>query len=191
MPRWMLAAVLVLVGVTVLGCAGVNAYRPVSLKGDLGPQTIRRYEEEYKAQRAAGRAGGMTVLEHSNWWLPGLVLYYRRGTVTRMGGAGDPVYHVTYGQGFGPLSLLYSVSSHATYNAQGKRQDGMRMHAVGAGHLAMIHENDAVLPSGRKNTMVSMGLIHHIVNIHKMGGHTYVSLFTMPNAVGLDVTGGY
>lgn len=191
MRRWMLATLLVLVGMTVVGCAGVGAYKPVNLKGNLGPGTIRRYEEAYKEQRAAGKAGGMTLLEHSNWWLPGLALYYRRGTVMRMEGPGGPVYHVMYGQGYGPLSLLYSVSSSATYNAQGKRLSGMSMHNVGMMHVAMIHKSDALLPNGRWEKANSIGLVMHVVNIHKMGGHTYVSLFTTPNAVGLDVTGGY
>ncbi len=125
MRRLMLATLLVLVGVTVVGCAGVGAYKPVNLKGNLGPGTIRRYEEAYKKQRAAGKAGGMS------------------------------------------------------------------MHNVGMMHVAMIHKSDALLPSGRWEKASSIGLAMHIVNIHKMGGHTYVSLFTAPNAVGLDVTGGY
>jgi hypothetical protein len=183
-------AVVLLIGGLAVGCAGPNPYRRVDLSADLPPEAVRRYEQEWHELPAAERTAHMARLEHSNWWLPGLVAYYRRGSVDRMEGPAGPVYHVSYGQGLGPLSALYSRGEHATYGAGGERLSGGAMGAVLLGHLAMTHHSDAIVPGGQHQKMDSWHLLHHVLNIHVMDGHRYVSLFTLPNAVGADLPAG-
>ena len=50
---------------------------------------------------------------------------------------------------------------------------------------------EAVLANGKREKMSSLALLMHLINIHKMNGHTYVSLFTAPNAVGGTLGGSH
>ncbi len=172
------------------GCAGPDRYRDVDLRADLPPDAIRRYEQEWQQLTPAERTSHAARLEHTNWWLPGLIAYYRRGAVERMQGPDGPVYHVSYGRGFGPLSLLYARTDHATYDADGQRLSGGGMSACLLGHLAMTHHADARLRDGRHERMDSYHLFHHVLNIHAMAGHSYVSLFTLPNPLGAELPSG-
>jgi hypothetical protein len=182
--------VLLVVGFGLVGCSS-RAYQRVDLGSNLGQDALARYESEYQDMLAAGHPEGMARLEHTNWWLPGLLAYYRRASVTRMPGPDGPTYHVESGQGFGPLCILYNTSNHATYSARGERLSGMGMHNVVAGHVAMIHTTDGQLPGGGKQEAFSMGLLHHLFNVHKMDGHTYVSFLTVPNPIGGALSGGH
>ena len=180
----------VVAGLGLVGCSGARPYQRVDLSGNLSPDTLQRYEREWKDMQAEGREDGMARLEHTNWWLPGLLAYYRRATVMRSPSPNGPVYHITSGEGYGPLSILYANSTHATYNARGERLSGMSMYSVITGGLAMISNNDAVLPGGESQKVASMHLLHHLLNIHKMDGHTYVSFLTMPNPIGGELGHG-
>ncbi len=183
---WKAVAVVAFAGAMMSGCVGPNPYQSVDLKRDLDQASLARYESEWKALQAEGHAEPMIRLEHSNWWPLGLIAYQRDCSVTRMAGAQGPVYHVMSGHGFGPLSLLYAVSTDATYTAAGERVNWMRMQTALTGCLAMGHETDAKLSDGREEWSSSWMLIHHVFNIHAMNGHTYYSLFTVPNAIGVD-----
>ena len=179
-------AVAAFAGAMLSGCVGPNPYRSVDLKRDLDQAALARYESEWKALQAAGRAEPMLRIEHSNWWPLGLIAYHRDCSVTRMDTPKGPVYHVMSGHGFGPLSVLYAVSTDATYTAAGERVNWMRMQTALTGCLAMSHETDAKLSDGRREWSSSWMLIHHVFNIHAMDGHTYYSLLTMPNPIGFD-----
>jgi hypothetical protein len=50
----------------------------------------------------------------------------------------------------------------------------------------MSHETDAHLADGREERS-SSHWVHHVVNLHSMDGRAYVSLFTVPNAIGAAV----
>ena len=139
-----------------------------------------------EALKAAGHEAGMARLEHTNWWPLGLVAYHRDASVMRMPGPDGPTYMVMSGVGIGPLSLLYAGSTHATFNAKGERLNMMKMGNYLWMHLAMTHASDTVLPNGRREKMSSIALFMHVFNIHRMDGHTYVSLFSMPNPIGVD-----
>jgi len=173
-------------GAMLSGCVGPNRYQNVDLSHDLNQAALARYDSEWKALQAEGHTEPMLRLEHSNWWPLGLVAYHRECSVTRMETPQGPVYHVMSGHGFGPLSLLYAISTDATYTAAGDRINWMRMETALTGCLAMGHETDAKLSDGRQEWSSSWHLVHHVFNIHAMDGHTYYSLFTMPNAIGVD-----
>ena len=181
---------LLVVGFGLVGCSS-RPYQRVDLGSNLGQDALARYEREYQDMLGAGHHEGTARLEHTNWWLPGLLVYYRRASVTRMHGLDGPTYHVESGQGFGPLCIFYSTSTHVTYNAKGERLSGMGMYNVIAGHAVMIHASDGLLPGGGKQEAFSMGLVHHLLNIHKMDGHTYVSFLTVPNPIGGELGGGH
>ncbi len=171
------------------GCSSVPSYTSIDLSRDLGPRTLKRYEAEWQEARDEGRSGGMTTLESTNWWPSGVLLYYRRASVMRVEGPEGPKYQVMSGQGFGPLCLLYATSSHATYDARGQRQSGMGMSAALLGMLAMVHSGDSQLPDGTHEKSTSMHLLHHIVSVHSMDGHTAWSLFTIPNPLSFETCG--
>ena len=90
-----------------------------------------------------------------------------------------------------PLSLLFNTYAMVTYDASGKRLSGMSMAGLLGGHLGMVHRSDAVLANGERQEVVSIHLPpHHLLNIHKMVGHsTYVSLLTLPNPIGGELRG--
>lgn len=167
------------------GCIGPNPYRSVDLQQNLDQTALARYETEWKTLQAAGRVEPMVRIEHSNWWPLGLIAYHRECSVTRMDTPKGPVYHVMSGHGFGPLSLLYARSTDATYTAAGERINWMRMQTALTGCLSMGHETDATLADGRREWSSSWGLIHHVFNFHAMDGHSYFSLFTVPNPIGV------
>jgi len=183
-------AVLTLVfvaNVGVLGCRGVQPYQRVDLTRDLSPASLARYEQEYREATLGSQQTGAVRLEHSNWWLPGLLGYYLRASVDRMAGPDGPIYHITEGHGYGPLCILLSTSATATYDSAGKRLGGERMTGILAGHLAMIHSTEVRASNSQTEKSLSMHLVHHILSIHKMGGHTYVSLLTFPNPIGSEL----
>jgi hypothetical protein len=176
----------VIFSILATGCVSGMKFHNVALDNKLGAEDVQRYESEWREISAKGSAHHAT-LEYSNWWPLGLFIYHRDCSVMRSSGPGGALYHVRKGEGFGPLSLLYATSAHATYNAQGERINWMRMRTSLAGCLLMSHETDAKLIDGRNETSSSWHLVHHILNLHKMNGHTYVSLFTVPNAIGADL----
>lgn len=170
------------------GCGSLPAYQPIDLDRDLNPQTLERYKSTFEDMREAEHHhNGMVKLEHTNWWLSGLIAYYRRGTVMRIDGTDGPVYHIMNGWGLGPLSVIFSSASHATFDSDGRRLSGMRMDNALFGHLAMSHSGDSLLANGQKEEYHSMHLFHHIFNWHRMNDHSYVSLFTVPNALGFTL----
>jgi hypothetical protein len=187
---WKITVMVVgLAAVSPAGCVGPNPYRSVDLSRNLDQATIDRYESEWKALQPGVREEHMVQLEHSNWWPLGLIAYHRESSVTRKAGPNGPIYRVTSGHGFGPLSLLYTISTDASYTAKGERMNWMRFQSALTGCLMMSHETDAKLTDGREEESYSSHWVHHVVNIQSMHGQTYVSLFTLPNAVGVSVTG--
>jgi hypothetical protein len=185
--RAVLAVTLLAAVVVVGGCVGPNSYTLVNLGGDLSPATVQRYETEWKALSAEQGGHGMAMLEHSNWWPLGLVAYQRDGMVMREDTPKGPVYTVMSGHGFGPFSLLYARSTHASFDASGKRISWMRMHNSLYGMLMMAHESDNMLSDGRREKSLSAHLLHHILSYHRADGHVYWSLFTIPNAIGVNL----
>ena len=173
------------------GCVGPNPYVRVNMDENLSQEALQRYEREWKDLEAAGHKDGAAVLEASNWWPLGLVAYHRDSSVVRIPGAEGPTYTVMSGSGFGPLSVLYAGSTHATFNAQGERVNMMHMGNYLWMHLAMTHASDTVLPNGDRERTSSVALFMHALNIERMGGHTYVSILTLPNAIGANVTRGH
>jgi len=183
--RRSLVVLLGLFALWLAGCGGPRPYQPVDLDSNLGKETLRRYEREWQEVHAEGRHGAMARLEHTNWWPLGLLVYWRRGSVTRTAGSGGPVYHISSAHGYGPLSHPYVTQTDATFDGDGKRLSASTMGSVG--HLAMFHISDVVLANGRRQKMTSLHLVHHLLNIHTMDGHTAVSLLSAPNPVGVDV----
>ena len=184
---------LVLIGIGTAGCAGFRGhsqpFRPVDLNGNLTKNALSRYEREWEAVHEAGLHGDMARLEHSNWWLPGLVAYWRRGSVMgTVSEAGGLDYHVASARGLGPLSVLFAAEKHATFDSRGERLSGMQMGSLLWGHLAMFHRSDALLPDGTRQKDISMHLLHHLISIHRMDGHTSVTLFSMPNPLGVEAS---
>ena len=123
--RRLMAVAVIAVAALLAGCTGANAYQSVDLQSNLDQATLDRYQSEWKALADAGQGGHMVELESSNWWPLGLILYHRDSSVTRMETPQGPVYHVKSGHGFAPLSLLYSVSTHATNSSGRKRRAGL------------------------------------------------------------------
>ncbi len=175
----------------LVGCSSARPYVPIDLASDLSQETLRRYEGEWEEMRAAGHADGMATLERTNWWPLGLVAYHRDASVMRMPGPEGPTYTVMNGTGIGPISILYAGSTHATFNARGERISIMKMASYLWMHLAMTHESEAVLSNGAREKMSGLALFMHLINIQRMGGHTYVSLFTVPNALGATTETGH
>lgn len=188
--RVVLVSVLACVFFSV-GCSGVPSYKSVDLGRDLPAETLARYESEWQALPSAERMHGMATLEKTNWWPLGLLGYYRRGSVMREDGPQGTTYHVEDGYGVGPLSVLFSRGTHATYDGTGTRLSGMRMDTWLLGHLFMSHLSDATLPGGRTERASSFHIFHHILAVHNMNGHRYVSLFTVPNPVGTALSRGH
>ena len=179
--------------VVLVGCVGPNPYRPVDLARDLPQDALARYEAEFQAARRDDPHGGHHVaakLESTNWWPVGLLVFHRRGEVMRMDGPAGTRYMLSEVTGIGPLSLLYAAGRHATYDGAGRRLSGMALHSVLAGHLAMVHQGDARLADGSPENARSLHLVHHLVNVHTMNGHTDWSLFTMPNPVSVSTHRG-
>jgi hypothetical protein len=184
-----LATALPVVVMVLAGCAGPNAFRNVDLSKGLSAGDVQRYESEWRALRQSGHAEGMATLEHSNWWPLGLLIYHKDASVMRMPGPNGPTYTVMSGHGFGPLSVLYARATSATYDGDGRRMSWMRMRNALVGHLAMSHESEAQLADGREEKTFSAHLLHHLFSVHKMNGHTYVSLLTIPNPIGVTFSG--
>lgn len=181
----MKATIIVALALMVAGCSGALAFQDVDLDRDLGKADLARYEREWKAQQAAGRGGEMAPLEHTNWWPLGIVAYWRRGSVMKAPGAA-PGYRVRSTLGIGPLSVLYAAEAHGAFDQAGRRMGTMKMSSLLWGHLAMFHESDVMLADGTRQKTWSAGLVHHILAIHRMNGHTSVSLFSAPNIVGVE-----
>lgn len=171
------------------GCAMVGEYsfQDLDLKGNLSKETLKRYESEWRTLEASGERQGMAQLEYTNWWPLGLIVYWRQGSVMRMGSSDGPFYVVSRSRGVGPLGVLHVAQTHATFDGKGQRLSGMTVHNVLLGHLAMIHQNDALLANGRRQEMTAMHLVHHLINVHAMDGHTEISLFTGPNPAGVEI----
>jgi hypothetical protein len=178
-------------GIFAIGCTAGRAFQSVDLSTNLTAETLQRYESEWKEAQAEGRAEHMVQLERSNWWPLGLIAYHRDCTVMRMEGPDGPVYHVSSGHGFGPLCLLYTRSTHATFTAKGERVNWMRMQHILHGMLAMGDETDAKLTDGREEWSSCWGFLHHIFNVHSMNGHRYYSLISMPNPLGIMTEGAH
>jgi len=177
------STLVLVVGVALSGCSSVNPYRRVHLTTNLSPDVLRRYEREYREGVTGPESTGTVRLEHSNWWLPGLLLYFRHASVDRMPGPAGPVYHIMEAHGYGTLCILLNTSAMSTYDAAGRRLSGETMTGIFGGHLDMIHSRDSQLADGQTERVVAMHLVHHLLNIHKMEGHTYISLLTVPNPI--------
>ncbi len=173
----------------VSGCAmvGDHPFQDMDLERNLSKDALRRYEREWRALRASGERKGMARLEYTNWWPPGLIIYWYRGSVTRMESLDGPLYVASRSRGLGPLCVLYATQTHATFDGKGQRLSGMTVHNVLLGHLAMIHHSDALLANGRRQEMTAMHLVHHLVNVHETDGHMEICLFTGPNPAGMEI----
>jgi len=191
MRNVLVAAMVVSLFVIVAGCSAAKPFQRVDLSAPLSSADLQRYESEWQEAHAAAHGGHMhhAVLEHSNWWPLGLLIYHRDATVMRMESPDGPVYHIMYGEGYGPLSLIYAVSTHATYNAKGTRLSWMRMSNILLAHIAMGHESVTTLPNGEEETCSTLHLLMHLFSIDKMNGHTYVSILSLPNPIGSNVDG--
>lgn len=165
------------------GCTGPNSFTRVDLTANLSQETVARYEREWQALPGSP---GMAMLEKSNWWPLGLVAYHRDAMVMREEGPHGPVYSVMSGHGFGPLSVLYARTTHASFDASGKRMSWMRMQNLLLGHLAMTHESNSLLADDRRETMFSAHLMHHLFAYHRVDAHAYWSLLTVPNPIGVN-----
>jgi|GEM_PF-2956170 len=145
--------------VAALGLMGCNSISPctrIDLGGNLTPETLRRFEAESKHAAACCPDDRMADLERSNWWPLGILAYWWQGAVMRTETApGRASYTVQRSQGFGPLSVLYVTSTHATYNDQGQRLSSMTGSSVLLGHLAMLHRSESVLPDGARQEVRS------------------------------------
>jgi len=179
------ASVVLVLG--LLGCGRLPAYQRVDLSRDLTPDDVRRYEREHEDAKTTGH-GGASMLEHTNWWPLGILVYWRRGSVMRTATpSGAPLYLVSSAVGVGPIAHLYVGETTTTYDATGKRLSSMSTDAVS--HLSMTHRSEAILPNGTHQKMTSWHFLHHLINIHKMDGHTNVSLISGPSPIGLDFHG--
>jgi len=190
MKNALLATGLVALALALTGCAGLrgsaHAFQSVDLDRDLDAATLARYEREWQQLSAAGHAGPMTRLEHSDWRLLGFLAYWPRGSVMRTSAGGNVHYDVAKTRGVGPFSILYGAQTHATFDARGKRLASMSMGTVLWGHLAMFHKDEALLANSRKKESLSLHLLMHLLYIHVVDGRTSVSLFTMPNPLGVQ-----
>ncbi|MFO7956616.1 MAG: hypothetical protein R6X33_05910 [Candidatus Brocadiia bacterium] len=184
-----LRCAVIVVTLLVAGCSGtpgVAAYRPVDLTGDLDPATLSRYRAEAERARAAGQTGRALVLEQTNWWLPGVLAYWRRGSVRGMETTdGERHYTVSASTGYGPLSVLYVDEQTATYRADGRRVGAHSGFSLLWGHLAMNHTMESRGPDGRWGRSDAIHLVHHLVNWGSRHGRSWFSLFSAPNPVGL------
>ena len=191
MKNALLAAGLVALALALTGCVGLrgdaHAFQNVDISRDLDAATIARYEREWQQLSAAGNANAMmTRLEHSDWRLLGFLAYWPRGSVMRTSSGGNVHYNVAKTLGVGPFSCLYGAQTHATFDAKGKRLASMSMGTVLWGHLAMFHKDDALLANGQKKKSLSLHLLMHLLYINVGDAGTSVSLFTMPNPVGVQ-----
>lgn len=188
--RGTLCVALVTFALGLLGCSSVPSYTRFDLKQDLSPDTRARFEREAQGAAACCAGATMTQLESTNGWPLGILAYWWQGSVMRTEVApGKPSYMVANSQGFGPISLLYVTSTHATYDGQGRRVSSMTSGSVLLGHLAMLHRSENVLPDGRIQEVRMYHLLHHLIGIHSMDGHTNISLFTSPNPLGATFAG--
>ena len=188
--RKLLLMSIVLIGFGLSGCAVVGKYgfTDVDLNGNLTPQSLNRYESEWKAIQAGGEAGGcMAQLELTNWWPLGLILYWDRGSVMRSETADGPTYMVSKAWGLGPLCIVYVTEDMATFDAKGRRLSGMGVWNCLLGMVGMVHSGDAILANGQRQTMSAGHLAHHLLAYHTMDGHTQISMLTGPNPVGFDM----
>jgi hypothetical protein len=182
-----LCAGLAIIALGMAGCGGPRPFQAVDLSRDLTPDDLRRYEREYEAVKGTGHRGA-TVLENTNWWPLGILIYWRRGSVMRSATeSGTPFYHVSRAIGLGPVAHLYVGETTTTYDAAGKRLSSVSTGAVG--HLGMAHRSEAILPNGVRQKMSSWHFLHHLINVHNMDGHTNVSLISGPNPIGVDFHG--
>lgn len=179
---WSLVGVFAL-ALVMSGCAGT--YTPVDLSQDLSAETLQRYEAKWEEM---GKPGGMATLERCNWWPLGLLIYHRDAMVMRMEGPQGVVYEIMYGEGYGPLSMIYARSTHARFDAAGRRNDWMRMKTVPLGEIAMSHEHSTQLKDGHQEEGTSTHLLMHMINWERMDGHAYYSLLSLPNPLGISVT---
>jgi len=190
----MLCVFVVVLGLAALsGCAMVGnyAFTDVNVQGSLSPQTVARYESEWKAvQASAGSDCCMAELELTNWWPLGLLLYWDRGSVMRSETANGPIYMVSKAWGLGPLCTVYVAEDMAVFDAKGQRLSGMNVWNMLLGMVGMVHNSDAILVNGQRQTMSSGHLAHHLIAYHAMDGHTQISMLTGPNPVGFDMHSG-
>ena len=180
-------------GFALSGCAMVGnyAFTNVDVQGNLSPQTVARYESEWKAvQASAGSDCCMAELELTNWWPLGLLLYWDRGSVMRSETANGPIYMVSKAWGLGPLCTVYVAEDMATFDSKGQRLSGMGVWNCLLGMVGMVHNSDAILVNGQRHTMSSGHLAHHLIAYHAMDGHTQISMLTGPNPVGFDMHSG-
>jgi hypothetical protein len=170
---------------------GNYAFTDVNVAGNLSPQTVARYESEWKAvQASAGSDCCMAELELTNWWPLGLLLYWDRGSVMRSETANGPIYMVSKAWGLGPMCIVYVAEDMATFDSKGQRLSGMNVWNCALGMVGMVHNSDAILANGQRQTMSAGHLAHHLIAYHAMDGHTQISLLTGPNPVGFDMHSG-
>lgn len=180
-----LNAALLLALVMATGCAtnaGVAAYRPVDLTKDLDAPTLARYQA---AAAQPGHGGHGALIESSNGWPLGLLAYWKQGNVRLTHGPdGGTRYAVAQSRGYGPLSAFYVERQDVTYDAEGRRLNGMSTGSVGFGHLYMFHKMDEPGPGGTRHEHGSSHLLHHMFNWANRHGKTDYYLFSAPNPVG-------
>jgi hypothetical protein len=197
MTRKALLAALAVLMLAAAGCAGLRgptqSFHSVDLSGDLPPDALKRYQSISEDFRSAGHAGPTTLLEHTNGWPLGLLVYWRRGSVLQVTTpSGEPAYEVSSTRGYGPLSFIYVRQADATFDAKGKRVAAKTVWNVLKSEIATGQESEVLLADGQRQKMSMVHILHmHPFNIHKMGHHTTVSLISMPNPLEVDLPSGH
>jgi predicted small lipoprotein YifL len=187
--RSILCVLIAAAALALLACAttGPYAFTDVDVNADLSPQTVSRYEYEWKAIEGAGQAECcMAELELSNSWPLGLFLYWHRNTAMRSPSPNGPIYTVAKASGYGPLCLFFCSDEEGTFDAQGKRLGGMSSMTPLMGHFGMLHFTDSALINGHHQKMTMAHAMHHIVNFHKMDDHIQVSFLSGPNPMEIN-----
>jgi hypothetical protein len=192
----MLCVLTAVLGLLITGCAlrGPNSFTEVDLQSNLSAQDLKRYESEWQAIQASGQQPAGTCcmgeLEMSDSWPLGLLLVWDRGSVMRTETADGLSYMITREWGLGPLGMLFVAQDMAGYDAQGQRVSGMYSWSLLLGHVAMVHNSDAILENGQHEAMSMGHLLMHLISFHKMEGHTQISLLTAPNPLTLNLHSG-
>jgi len=176
--------------IMLTGCSTVRsslpAYQSVGLNRDLDASALSRYRRGTLALSAERREAHVIDLEHTNKWLLGLLVYWRRGTAQAVrAGSGAETYVVSESLGFGPLAMLLVTKQTATYGGDGQRLAYTFGSSVGWGHLAMLHTMGAQVTEGQWMEHWSGHFLHHLFNIGKEHGRTSFSLCSDPNPMGV------
>lgn len=180
-------SLLLLCGISLLflaGCAGsgVSPFQPIDLSRDLDDSALARYKSAAEKSFASNPSGHMVTLEKTDWRIPGLLAYWKKGKVEAMHGAGGEwSYMVSKTQGWGPLALIYVSEKQAMYSPSGQLEGTMGVESSVWGHLSMRHSMRWKSRDSSWQEHWTLHLIHHLVSISDTHGRKSVSFFSAPN----------